>query len=56
MAQVVPTEVLERIAQSLSGSTEALSKQLNVRDRGQAMMMARAINRKLHHSPIDVKA
>jgi len=31
-------------------------KKLNVRDRGQAMMIARAINRKLHHFPIDVKA
>ena len=138
MAKVVPTDILERIAHSLSGSTETLSKEdeaefgraladlaerierageiltelitlikpevipkdlrltprelemlthlaegasnaeiagkcwvsentvkfhlknvfrkLNVRDRGQAMMIARAINRRLHHSPVDVKA
>jgi len=138
MTQVVPTDVLEQIARSLSGSTETLSKEdglefgraladlaerieraaeilreliklvnpevipqdlrltprelemlthlaegasnaeiagkcwvsentvkfhlknvfrkLNVRDRGQAMMIARAINRRLHHSPVDVKA
>jgi len=31
-------------------------RKLNVRDRGQAMMIARAIDRRLHHSPIDVKA
>jgi len=30
-------------------------RKLDVRDRGQAMMIARAINRKLLHSPVDVK-
>jgi DNA-binding NarL/FixJ family response regulator len=28
-------------------------RKLHVRDRGQAMMLARAINRKLHHSPVE---